>query len=227
MPLVVFDLDGTLIDSRQDLADSINEMLDGFGALPLPAREVAAMVGDGAHELVERAIRRAGLDASVDGALGEFLAIYARRLVVHTRPYDGVVDAVRRAATRAALAVVTNKPVAPASRLLEAFGLAPCFRWVLGGDSPFPRKPDPAALRFLMREAGVSADETLFVGDSSLDVDTARRAGVRMCVARYGFGRERGDLVVGDDDLRVDDPAELAGTLDAWLEGGVGPRGSR
>jgi phosphoglycolate phosphatase len=208
--LIVFDLDGTLVDSKRDLAESTNEMLAGYGAAPLPLDHVAGFVGEGARLLVRRALAAAGLDADSPGALDRFRDIYDRRLLNHTRPYAGVPELVRDLAGRARLAVLTNKPEAPSRRLLEAFDLAPHFASVIGGDSGVPRKPDPAGLRRLMDEAGAGADATVFVGDSMIDVETARNAGVRICVALYGFGRLRGELSLTGDELVAQEPADIA-----------------
>ena len=224
MSLIVFDLDGTLVDSRRDLADSTNEMLESYGARPLPTDEVVAMVGEGAMKLVARALAAAGLDRPERrDALERFREIYNRRLLEHTRPYDGISEVIRAAVSRARLAVLTNKPAAPTHRLLEAFDLAMPFSWVIGGDSEFPRKPDPAAVEYLMAQAGVRAAETLFVGDSMIDVDTARRAGVRMCVARYGFGHLRGDLVLSGAEIIATQPSDVGTAIDQFLS----DRGSR
>lgn len=217
MPLIVFDLDGTLVDSRRDLTDSTNEMLESYGDRPLPVDRVAAFVGEGAKRLVERALAAAGRDAPIEEALRRFRASYDRRLLVHTRPYDGIADVVRRASARARLAVLTNKPDQPTRRLLEAFDLATSFTWVIGGDTAFPRKPDPAALRYLMSEAGTTPAETLFVGDSMIDVETARRADVRMCVARYGFGHLRDDLALSGDELVAISPSDVGAAIDLFL----------
>jgi len=215
--LLVFDLDGTLIDSRRDLADSTNDVLESYGANPLPTERIISMVGEGARVLVARALEAAGLEAPVPEALDRFRIAYDRRLVLHTRPYDGIPELLDQLAGRALLAVLTNKPEAPTLRLLEAFSLRPRFRWVIGGDSTFPRKPEPAGLDHLITRAGVSRAGVLLVGDSMIDVHTARRAGVRLCAALYGFGRARGDLVLDPADLRAGNPWELATVLEAWL----------
>jgi phosphoglycolate phosphatase len=217
--LIVFDLDGTLVDSRRDLADSTNAVLEGYGATPLPAAAIASFVGEGARILVERAVQRAGIDVDIDDALSRFRREYAHRLAVHTRPYDGVVDALAGLSTRATLAVLTNKPQEPSERLLDLFGLASSFARVVGGDGPLARKPDPAGLIDLMRSSGAAAASTIMVGDSMIDVETARRAGVRMCVARYGFGAERGDLAIDEGDLVVTTSRELGRVLAGWLGG--------
>jgi phosphoglycolate phosphatase len=212
--LVIFDLDGTLVDSRLDLANSTNDVLATYGAPPLPVDRVGGLVGEGARKLVERALTAAGLThVDLDEALARFRAVYDRRLLETTRPYDGIAEAVRDAARHASLALFTNKPEGPSRRLLEAFGLAGAFGWVIGGDSGFPRKPDPAAVEHLRRAAAAPADETLFVGDSMIDVETARRAGVRMCVARYGFGHLRGDLTLRGDEMVADTPAGVSAAI--------------
>jgi phosphoglycolate phosphatase len=187
--LIVFDLDGTIVDSREDLADSTNEMLASYGARPLAIEAVTAMVGEGAKMLVARALRAAAPEADLAEALERFREVYDRRLLVHTRPYDGLPAVLNAAAARSALAVLTNKPEAPTRRLLDAFGLAPHFALVVGGDSGFPRKPDPAGLAHIMLDVQSTPERTLVIGDSNVDWETARRAGTSFCAARYGFGQ--------------------------------------
>lgn len=199
----VFDLDGTIIDSRRDLAESANEMLETYGAGPLSIEAVTGMVGEGARVLVERALRAAGLDPAEPEALARFLASYDRRLLVHTRPYDGLSDVIHDAARRGVVAVLTNKPEAPARRILDAFALSRSIAWVVGGDSGFARKPDPSALVDLVARTGTTAARTMMVGDSPVDAETARRAGVTFCAALYGFGRATGG------DVAVASAAEL------------------
>jgi phosphoglycolate phosphatase len=209
--LIVFDLDGTIVDSREDLADSTNEMLASYGAGPLAIEAVTAMVGEGARMLVVRALRAAAPQADLAEALARFREIYDRRLLVHTRPYHGLPAVLDAAAARAALAVLTNKPEAPARRLLDAFGLSPRFAYVVGGDSGFPRKPDPAGLAHLMLDAKSTPERTLVIGDSNVDWETARRAGASFCAARYGFGRLDATPVAAAT------PADLHGVIDAFV----------
>jgi phosphoglycolate phosphatase len=216
--LIIFDLDGTLVDSRRDLADSTNEMLESYGAARLPVDEIAGMVGDGARKLVQRARAASGLKVEVVDALNRFRSIYDRRLLLNTRPYDGIGEVVRAAATRARLAVLTNKPVVPSRRILDAFDLTPLFAWVIGGDSEFPRKPDPAGVHYLMAQAGVAAAATLFVGDSMIDVETASAAGVRVCVARYGFGHLRRELMLTGDEFVAGQPADVGAAINRFLD---------
>ena len=217
--LVVFDLDGTLVDSRTDLANATNALIVELGGATLPDSRIVEMVGEGAGLLVRRALTAAGLDPGTPGALERFLLLYDERLLEHTRPYDGVLDALEWLFTRAPLAVLTNKPGGATRRILAGLGLARYFREVIGGDSPFGRKPDPAALLHLARAREVEPRETLMVGDSAVDLQTARRAGTRVCLARYGFGYRIPDSDVQDDDLRIDSPAEIVGALEALLRG--------
>jgi phosphoglycolate phosphatase len=187
--LIAFDLDGTLIDSRRDLAQSANQLITELGGGELPEDAIGRMVGEGAGVLVGRALDAAGLGHR-PAALARFLEIYDGRLLNHTRAYEGVVEAVDAARRYARVAVLTNKPLGPSERILAGLGLGGLFDEVIGGDGPFPRKPDPAALLALMDRAGATRGNTLLVGDSRIDHQTARRAATRCCLAAYGFGYE-------------------------------------
>ena len=198
--LIAFDLDGTLIDSRRDLADSANQLLGELGAAPLPVDAIGRMVGEGARVLVQRALTAAGLSETAD-AVPRFLAIYDTRLLNHTGLYDGVAEAVRLAHAHAHVAVLTNKPTRPSERILDALGIRDLFEEVIGGDNALGRKPDPAGLLGLMSRSGAHAARTLMVGDSAIDHETARRASVRCCLTAYGYGYETfpADRLTGDE----------------------------
>jgi len=200
--LYVFDLDGTLVDSRRDLADAANALLAECGAPPLTEAHVGRLVGDGAATLVARVFAASGLAQPPD-ALARFLALYDTRLLNHTRPYPGIPETLDALGARAPLAVLTNKPLASTRRILEALDLARRFDpvSVLGGDGPLPRKPDPTALCHLAASVRAPLSSTLLIGDSRVDLQTARAAGTRICLARYGFGFAS----VRDDDLTADD----------------------
>jgi len=187
--LIVFDLDGTLIDSRRDIADAANAVLQSTGAPPLDQEAIGAMVGDGAAALIARAFAAAGRPAPPD-ALERFLAAYGRGLLTHTRPYPGISDALDSLSSRVPLALLTNKPIAATRTILDALDLARFFPRdrVLGGDGPFARKPAPDGLLRLAEDAGAEPGRTLLVGDSIVDWQTAHDAGARICLARYGFG---------------------------------------
>jgi phosphoglycolate phosphatase len=210
---LVFDLDGTLVDSRRDLADAANELLESAGAPPLAIDAVAGMVGEGARLLVSRVLAARGVETDVDDALERFLGFYDRRLANHTRPYPGVVSTLEALAARASLAVLTNKPQQPTDRLLEALDLSRFFARAIGGDTPLGRKPSPAPLAALCREAGVDPGETLMVGDTWVDVQTARQAGTRACYAEYGFGRPP-DEGFAPGEIRIAAFSELVAVVD-------------
>ena len=184
--LIVFDLDGTLVDSARDLSESASELVQSYGAAPLYVSQVVTMVGEGASMLVRRALERSSLDPETPGALARFLEIYDRRLLDHTVPYPGMREILSLAIQRGPLAVLTNKPAASSVRILEALGLRGFFTRIVGGDSPHPRKPDPAGLLAMMAEAPGHA--TVLVGDSPADAQTAEAAGCAFVFARYGFG---------------------------------------
>jgi phosphoglycolate phosphatase len=185
--LIAFDLDGTLIDSRRDLADSANQVIAELGGAPLSEQEIGRMVGEGAAVLVRRAVAAAGL-GEAPTALPRFLEIYDGRLTKHTRAYDGIEEAVTLAGRIARVIVLTNKPARPSERILDTLGLLGLFDEVIGGDGPWPRKPDPASLLGAMQRADTTATRTLVIGDSAIDHETAIRASCRCCLAAYGFG---------------------------------------
>ena len=213
--LLVFDLDGTLVDSRRDLAESANRLLAEHGGAALPEDAIGRMVGDGAATLVARVFEAAGRVPPPD-ALARFLAIYNSHLLTFTRAYPGIHDALAALGARAQLAVLTNKPRHATCKILDALDLAQHFppAQVLGGDGPFPRKPDPSGLHHLIREVAATPDDTTMVGDSVIDWRTARAAGTRVCLVRYGFGFE--GFPIGDlspDDRLVDRADQLAAVL--------------
>ena len=198
--LFVFDLDGTLVDSSQDLADAGNAVLEIYGRPALPRQQVVAMVGDGARELVRRLIAAAGIDTPLDEALANFLECYDQCLLATTRPYDGVCATLDALEPLARLAVLTNKPEAATLRLLDGLDLRRYFSDVIGGDSPYGRKPDPTGLFALLARADVATENALMVGDSMNDLLVAEAATVPMCFARYGFGYQQ---VLDQDRLRA------------------------
>jgi phosphoglycolate phosphatase len=210
--LVVFDLDGTLVDSRRDLAESANALLAECGCRTLDEADIGRMVGDGAAVLVARAFTAAGCPQPPD-ALPRFLALYNARLLRFTRPYPGVPEVLARLAARVELAVLTNKPLGPTRQILEGLDLARHFNpdRVLGGDGALPRKPDPAGLLRLLGNIGVPPSEAVLVGDSTVDLKTARAARVPVCLVRYGFGFEQVSARDLDpSDRVVESPDELA-----------------
>jgi phosphoglycolate phosphatase len=212
--LVVFDLDGTLIDSRRDLADAANRLIEERGAAPLSVDAITAMVGEGAGVLVRRALTQAGVEPDLPRDLDRFLELYDQRLLVHTTLYPGVRDALDVLAARGPLAVLTNKPQRPTDVILDGLGVRARFTAVIGGDTTFGRKPDPAALLELVRRAGVTAGDTILVGDSAIDVRTARAAATRLCAVRYGFGFSTAAPELLDGDIVIATPEDLPAALE-------------
>jgi phosphoglycolate phosphatase len=209
--LVVFDLDGTLIDSRRDIADSANALVEACGAPRLSEEAIGGMVGDGAATLVARVFASVNLAPPRD-ALDRFLAIYNTRLLNHTRRYPGVSEVLAALGLRTALALLTNKPRAATRSILLGLDLARYFEEdaVLGGDDRFPRKPDPAGLQHLIARAGATPATTLLVGDSVIDWHTALAASTAACMARYGFGFQGLPLhALRSNDRIIDAPIEL------------------
>jgi len=209
--LIVFDLDGTLIDSLRDIAESANALLETCGARPLPDETIGRMVGDGAATLIARAFAAAGIERPSD-ALDRFLAIYDTRLLKHTRPYAQVPEVLEMLGALAPLAVLTNKPLRATRSILAGLGLARHLDvdGIVAGDGGLARKPDPAGLGHLVSQAGVLPSAPLFVGDSIMDWRAARNASTRVCMARYGFGFKGFPVTeLEAADRMIDAPLEL------------------
>jgi phosphoglycolate phosphatase len=212
--VVVFDLDGTLVDSVADIASAANRMLARVGprAAPLSLPVVRSFIGDGARELIVRVLARAGVEAPVDEALAVFLDAYRAGLLENTRPYPGVAEGLREMADRP-LAVLTNKPGDMSRTILTGLGLADRFFRIYGGGDVPGRKPDPAGLRLILEEIGASPRQALMVGDSAVDVRTARNAGTRVAGVSYGLDTE--GLAAERPDFMVDSLLGLALRLKA------------
>ncbi len=212
--LIVFDLDGTLVDSHRDLAKAANTLVHELGGAPLAVDAVVRMVGEGAAVLVRRALIASGLDPATPGALARFLAIYDGCLLDETVPYPGTLDLLRALEGRYRLAILTNKPARATARIVEALGLATFFDPVVGGDTPFGRKPDPAGLLHIVAQAGTTPECTTLVGDSPADLGAARNAGTAICLARFGFGYTFGAMDLDGTEHIIDAPGELLGVVD-------------
>jgi phosphoglycolate phosphatase len=211
--LVIFDLDGTLIDSRLDLVHSVNAALRHIQRPELPDDVIASYVGDGAPILIQRALGGEAADeALVRKGLEFFLSYYRAHKLDHTTVYAGISDAL--AAIRASgngvprqLAVLTNKPVIPSRAIVEALGLGKYFSQVYGGNSFATKKPDPEGARRLLGESGVRPEQAAIVGDSHVDIRTGRNAGLWTVGVNYGFAPH----TFADEpaDVLVDHPQEL------------------
>jgi phosphoglycolate phosphatase len=211
--LIVFDLDGTLIDSARDLAAAVNTMLVRLrpGSAPLTDEEVRSFVGDGARKLVARSLDGRSVGVPLEAALPVFLEAYGTCMLQTTRLYPGVretLDALRASRT---LAVLSNKPGEMSRAILAGLGVADRFARIYGGDD-VPKKPDPAGLLQLISELGTEPSQALMVGDSANDIRTGRAAGVRTAGVTYGFDREGTEAETPD--LLVTDLRELVADLE-------------
>jgi phosphoglycolate phosphatase len=204
--LLVFDLDGTLVDSKQDLALSVNAMRAEMGLAPLPLDLISSYVGHGVTLLVRRSLGAHATNENVEKGLAFFLAYYRDHMLDHTAPYPGVSEALDKLAGHK-MAVLTNKPVIFSCEMLTRLGFASHFAYIYGGNSFPQKKPDPIGLHKLMEDLHISARETLMVGDSDTDVLTGRNAGVWTCGVTYGFGAHTLQQV--PPDLMIDDLREL------------------
>jgi phosphoglycolate phosphatase len=220
--LAIFDLDGTLIDSRLDLVHSVNAALGHIGRPELPDDVIASYVGDGAPILIQRALGGEAVDdAVVLRGLQFFLSYYREHKLDHTTVYDGVkqaLAAIQHAlnGTPRRMAVLSNKPVVPSRAIVEALGLGPFFTQIYGGNSFATKKPDPEGARQLLEENGVRPEEAAIVGDSHVDIETGRNAGLWTVGVRYGFAPHT--LEEALPDVLVDQPHELAEVF-AWCAG--------
>ncbi|HVT93600.1 MAG TPA: HAD-IA family hydrolase [Bryobacteraceae bacterium] len=214
MSLLIFDLDGTLIDSKRDLANAVNAMMVHMGRERLPAETVYSYVGSGAPVLMRRALGTETSDADVARALDYFLEYYREHMLDFTHLYPGVVEALERfRAQKATMAVLTNKPVGCSRGILEGLGVSEYFFQVYGGNSFGTKKPEPTGAGKLIEESGLPRESAWMVGDSAVDILTARNAGIGAVGVTYGFQPE--GFRENPPDLLVDDLRELAEWLGA------------
>lgn len=214
--LLVFDLDGTLIDSRLDLIHSVNATLRHFGRPELDGHIIASYVGDGAPALVSRALGEDAAENLHREALQYFLGYYRVHKLDHTTVYEGIPETLANLAKanstksnglQRLMAVLSNKPVNPSRDIVQALGLSDFFVRIYGGNSFATKKPDPLGVQTLLRETGVQADEVLMIGDSSVDVLTGRNAGLWTCGVSYGFAPHT--LAEVPPDVLIESPLEL------------------
>jgi len=205
----IFDLDGTLIDSKLDLARAVNATRAQFALPPLPHEQIYSYVGHGAEILIRRSLGEETAEEVVESALQFFLTYYRAHMLDTTVPYPGVPEGLAAlAGNDRILTVLTNKPVRFSTDILKGLGLAHYFHRIYGGNS-FPRKkPDPMGVEIILQEVAATPQQTLVVGDSEIDVATGRNAGTWTCGVTYGLGSHR--LADSPPDLLVDSLIELA-----------------
>ena len=208
---LIFDLDGTLIDSGVDLALSVNATVEKMGRAPLTHEQIFGYVGSGALRLVEQALGSGATNEECERALVFFLGYYHQHMLDNTVPYPGVMEGLA-ALEGMPMAVLTNKPVRFSQHILDGLGMAKYFRYVYGGNSFQTKKPDPSGLEVLLRDFGATPRQAMLIGDSEVDVQTARNADTWSCSVTYGIGWER--LLDYPSDLVIDSLVELPAHLD-------------
>ncbi len=184
---LIFDLDGTLIDSEQDLINATNATLRELGHGELPAARVSSFIGHGAAKLVSRALGPDATEREQADALQIFLRHYETNKLDYTRAYAGVPEALEKLFPMP-MAVLTNKPLLLSKQILESLELAKYFAVIYGGDSFATRKPDPLGVQEILRQFAVAPGDAILIGDSEVDVQTARNAGIFAAAVNYGFG---------------------------------------
>ena len=202
----VFDLDGTLIDSKLDLVLSMNATLEFLGRKPLSQEQIASYVGGGVLLLVKRALGAGASEEEVEKGIVFFLDYYKAHMLDNTVPYAGVFECLDALGGRS-LAVLTNKPVKFSQAIIAGLNLTRYFQFIYGGNSFEKKKPDPVGLHTLLRDFNLSPRELMMVGDSDVDIQTARNAGTLSCGVTYGFGSAR--LPESAPDLLLDTLADL------------------
>lgn len=205
--LLIFDLDGTLIDSSEDLAISVNATLRQFGRGELDRHTIQSYVGDGAPALIRRAFGPDTPEEAFAEGLAYFLNFYRAHALEHTKLYPGLREAVESLSADHSLSVLTNKPERISTDIISALGLAQRFARVYGGDRFSSKKPDPVGILDLMKNTGADAAQTVMIGDTSIDIQTARNAGVRSCGVTWGFRPE--SFAEVPPDILVHHPQEL------------------
>jgi phosphoglycolate phosphatase len=203
---LIFDLDGTLIDSKLDLALAVNAVLAEMGRGPLSHEQIFGYIGNGAPSLIARALGDGATEEECRRGLEFFIQYYSIHKLDNTVLYSGVRETLD-ALSGMPMAVLTNKPVGASRGILQGLGLAETFQIIYGGNSFERKKPDPMGVEIILREFGATPAEAMFVGDSEIDVQTARNAGTWVCGVTYGFGSHR--LAEFPPDLLVDNLTEL------------------
>lgn len=204
--LILYDLDGTLVDTREDIAHAANHMLRQMGSSQLRHQEIASYVGRGVHYLIAHCLKSED-PKPIEKGIQVYRAYYAEHMLDHSRLFPGVLEILQYFQDRKQV-VLTNKPNPFSYGLLKALGVADYFAEVIAGDSVYPKKPDPTAVRAIMKKGGVCAEATVFIGDSLMDIETARNAGIGIAVITHGFsGRE--ELQSASPDLLAEDFIEL------------------
>jgi len=206
--LIIFDLDGTLIDSKRDIAYAVNETLKKMGLSPIPQEEVYGYVGNGVRPLIEQTMANNGLEADLPTAIDHFRELYIKHLLDTTIMFDGVPEVLEHFRTDKKMAVASNKPYRYVAKILDGLGMTGYFSSVKGGDNVEVKKPAPEMLNTILEETGIDRDSCVFVGDSGVDIRTGKNAGVKTVGVTYGF-RPMEEIMENEPDVLVDTPLML------------------
>lgn len=187
--VLIFDLDGTLVDSKKDLTNSVNHVRSTFHLPELTEHEISSFIGDGAQMLIQRALGADAPPADVHAGLQLFLSYYREHMLDQSVLYPGVYETLGRLSSHS-LAVLTNKPIRFSRTMLEGLGILDRFAAVYGGNSFERKKPDPIGVFQILKDTGAELEKTWMIGDSAVDVLTGRNAGVRTCGVSWGYATE-------------------------------------
>jgi phosphoglycolate phosphatase len=187
--VLIFDLDGTLVDSKKDLSNSVNHVREAFRLSRLSESEIASYIGDGAHMLIRRALGEQATESDVESGLQLFLSYYREHMLDQSVLYPGVAETLDRLRA-CALAVLTNKPIRFSRTMLQGLGILDRFSAVYGGNSFERKKPDPMGVFQILSDTAGRADDTWIIGDSAVDVMTGRNAGISTCGVSWGYAAE-------------------------------------
>ncbi len=211
--LIIFDLDGTLIDSKKDIAFSVNETFRKMGINQLPEETIYGYVGNGVRPLIDRTLTAAGKENSISQAVEHFRSIYIDHLLDTTVMFGGVAEALESFKNRKKMAIASNKPYRYVEKILKGLGMDDFFESVKGGDSVEMKKPAPEMLQSIMKEISISNPKNaVFVGDSGVDIRTGKNANVMTIGVTYGF-RSRQEVEENEPDAIIDSPTELMDIL--------------
>jgi len=206
--LIIFDLDGTLIDSKKDIACAVNLTLQRMDVRPLPDETIYGYVGNGVRPLIEETLKKRGRAVEIQVAIKHFQELYITHLLDTTVMFNGIPEILQNFRSRKKMAVASNKPYRYIKKILDGLNMTRFFASVKGGDSVEMKKPAPDMLNVIMDETSTSKENSVFIGDSGIDIRTGKNAGVRTIGATYGF-RSVGEIMENNPDALINSPYEL------------------
>ena len=204
--LFIFDLDGTLIDSKRDIAFSVHHTMKILGLPPILDEVIYSFVGNGVTPLIQQAVETAG-EVDFQEALSIFREHYQAHCLDTTKPFPGILEVIRHF-SKTPKVVITNKSQGFSDTIIKGLGMTPSFLGIYGGDTNFPKKPDPALVHHLLQSLGATPESAVIIGDSRVDIETGKNAGIMTCGVTWGF-RPKEELVESQPDYLIDRPGDL------------------